>query len=139
MLGNPIFSNGGDGVQIDSGNENPISRNSIYGNGGLGIDFGAGIPNINSNCQSSPTGATSQNAPVLTSGSGDHFISATATDQNGNTSDFSNCATVSGTDFSALGTFNGCRTRRSPSNSSSTPPAIPRVTDRDDVHRLDHR
>jgi len=54
--GNVIAFNGGDGVFVDSGFRNLISRNSIFSNGGLGIDLNVAF-NANN----------SQPAPVLTS------------------------------------------------------------------------
>ncbi len=108
-VGNTILSNGGAGVRINSGTQNLISRNSIFGNGDLGIAVGTGGPNINTPCQSSVTGPNDlQNAPVLTAGSGTSFITATATDPNNNTSEFSNAvqATATGNVLSLLGNFN---------------------------------
>lgn len=108
VIGNLIFSNGGAGVRVNSGNENPISRNSIYGNAKLGIDIGSGNPNVNSDCQSNTNGPNDlQNAPSLTPGSGTTFITATATDPNNNTSNFSNCVSASGDSFSVVGSFDG--------------------------------
>ena len=52
-LPDTVANNGGNGVEIVSGNSNAIRANSIYGNGGLGIDLAAGA-NMN------------QAAPVLT-------------------------------------------------------------------------
>jgi hypothetical protein len=50
----------------------------------------------------------SQNAPVLTAGAGAAFITATATDPNGNTSEFSNAVASSGSGsvLDLLGNFN---------------------------------
>ena len=108
-IGNTILNNGGTGVWIKSGTQNLISRNSIFGNGGLGIALGNGGPNINTPCNATNAGANNlQNAPMLTAGSGTAFITATATDSNGNTSQFSNAvpASLSGNLLSLLGTFN---------------------------------
>ncbi len=110
VFGNIVSANGGVGVLVSTGTRNTISRNSIYNNGGLGIALGTGGANINTSCQSTATGANnSTNAPVLTAGSGTSFITATATDPNGNTSQFSNAvaATASGNMLSLLGNFNG--------------------------------
>ena len=109
IVGNTIQHNGGTGVRIVTGTGNAISRNSIFANGALGIDLGAVGPNANSNCQTTVTGANnSQNAPVLTAGSGASFVSATATDPNGNTSEFSNvvAASLSGNILTLMGNFN---------------------------------
>jgi len=109
-IGNVIQNNGGAGVRITSGNGNLISRNSIFGNGALGIDLDTAGPNANSPCQANTNGANLlQNAPVLTAGSGSTIISATATDPNGNTSEFSNAVqgSLSGNVLSLLGNFNG--------------------------------
>ena len=109
-VGNTIQNNTGAGVRITAGNGNLISRNSIFGNGALGIDLDAVGPNANSPCQANTNGANMlQNAPVLTAGSGSTFISATATDPNGNTSEFSNTvqSNLSGNILSLLGNFNG--------------------------------
>ena len=109
-IGNVIQNNTGAGVRITAGNGNLISRNSIFGNGALGIDLATVGPNANSPCQANTSGANMlQNAPVLTAGTGSAFISATATDPNGNTSEFSNTvqSTLSGNILSLLGNFNG--------------------------------
>jgi CSLREA domain-containing protein len=109
-VGNTIQFNGGAGVRVFSGTGNLISRNSIFGNGALGIDLDTAGPNLNSHCQANATGANNlQNAPVLTAGTGPAFISATATDPNNNTSEFSNtvAATQAGNILSLLGTFDG--------------------------------
>jgi uncharacterized repeat protein (TIGR01451 family) len=108
-IANTILSNGGSGVRINTGSGNRISQNSIFGNGDLGINLQNAGPNLNSNCNSSNTGANNlQNAPSLTAGSGTAFISATATDPNGNTSEFSNAvaASASGNMLDLLGSFN---------------------------------
>jgi hypothetical protein len=108
-VGNTILSNTGSGVQVNSGSQNRISRNSIFANGALGINLNNLGANLNTNCNSTNTGPNdSQNAPVLTAGTGDSFISATATDPNGNTSEFSNTvqASLSGNILSLLGSFN---------------------------------
>ncbi|HXN73218.1 MAG TPA: FG-GAP-like repeat-containing protein [Candidatus Acidoferrales bacterium] len=108
-IANVILSNGGAGVRINSGNDNRISQNSIFGNSALGINLDNAGANLNTNCNSTNTGANNlQNAPVLTAGSGTAFITATATDPNGNTSEFSNAvaASLSGNILSLLGNFN---------------------------------
>ena len=107
-VANVIHNNNGAGVRITGGNQNRISRNSIYGNSALGIDLDTAGPNANSACQADAAGANNlQNAPVLTAGTGTTLLSATATDPNGNTSEFSNTVNVSGHVFNALGAFNG--------------------------------
>ncbi len=109
-IGNIIQNNTGAGVRITVGNGNLISRNSIFGNGALGIDLDAVGPDANSPCQANTNGANMlQNSPVLTAGTGSTFISATATDPNGNTSEFSNTvqSNLSGNILSLLGNFNG--------------------------------
>ena len=109
-VGNTILSNGGAGVHIDSGIDNLISRNSIFMNGALGIVLGTAGPNLNTPCNATNTGPNdSQNAPVLTAGTGGSaFITATATDPNNNTSEFSNAVaeSLSGNVLSLLGNFN---------------------------------
>ena len=107
-IANAILSNNGAGVRVVSGSQNRISQNSIFGNKALGIDVDASGPNAISHCNASATGANSlQNAPLLTTGSGNTFISATATDPNGNTSEFSNAvaSTSAGDVVSLLGNF----------------------------------
>jgi uncharacterized repeat protein (TIGR01451 family) len=109
VIGNAIYSNGGTGVRIPSGTGNMVSANSIYSNGALGIDIDAAGVLTNSACQASTNGANLlQNAPVLTAGSGSAFVSATATDPNGNTSEFSNCvaASLTGGVLNIAGTLN---------------------------------
>ena len=109
VIGNVIYSNTGAGVNVATGTGNRISANSIYSNGALGIDLnGAGVL-VNSNCQSNTNGANLlQNAPVLTAGSGNAFVTATATDPNGNTSEFSKCvpATLTGNILDIAGSLN---------------------------------
>jgi hypothetical protein len=108
-VGNTIQSNGSYGVLINSGTNNLVSRNSIFANANLGIALGSGGPNINTPCNSTNTGPNdSQNAPVLTAGTGAQFITATATDPNGNTSQFSNAVaeSLNGDLLSLLGNFN---------------------------------
>ena len=107
-IANTILSNTGAGVRVVSGTGNRISENSIYLNGALGIDTDTAGENTNTHCNSSATGANNlQNSPTLTAGSGTVFISATATDPNGNTSEFSNTvqATGSGSMLTLLGSF----------------------------------
>ena len=108
VLQNTIFSNQGSGVLVSSGTENQISSNSIYSNGALGIALGSNGPNLNTNCNSSNTGPNDlENAPVLIAGTGDTIVSATATDPNGNTSQFSNAASAaSGSTFTISGSLN---------------------------------
>ena len=108
IAGNTIQHNGGAGVRVVSGTSNTISRNSIFANAALGIDLDTVGPNAVSHCQTTATGANNfQNAPTLTPGSGSAFISATATDPSGNTSEFSNAVaeTLSGNVVSLLGNF----------------------------------
>lgn len=107
-IGNVIHSNVGAGVRITGGNGNPISRNSIFANGALGIDLDTAGPLINSHCQANTNGANNlQNAPVLTAGAGSAFITATATDPGGNTSEFSNAvqSSISGNVLTLMGSF----------------------------------
>ncbi len=109
VIGNAIYSNGGAGVRIPTGTGNLVSHNLIYSNGALGIDIDAAGVLVNSNCQANTSGANLlQNAPVLTAGSGATFVTATATDPNGNTSEFSNCVPTSlaGNVLDIAGTFN---------------------------------
>ncbi len=108
-VANIIQSNGGAGVRINTGTSNRISQNSIFGNGDLGINLQNAGANLNSNCNASNTGANNlQNAPSLTTGSGTAYITATATDPNGNTSEFSNAVkeSLSGSVVDLLGNFN---------------------------------
>ena len=96
VIGNTIFSNKNAGVLVYSGTQNTVSQNSIYSNQQLGIVLGVSGVTQNSSCQTVTTGANLlQNAPVLTAGAGNTFVSATATDPNGNTSEFSNCVATS--------------------------------------------
>jgi uncharacterized repeat protein (TIGR01451 family) len=97
VIGNAIFSNGAAGVAILSGTNNSVSQNSIYSNGGLGIDVDQPGTLVNNSCPPSTSGANHlQNAPALTAvPGGTALVSATATDPSGNTSEFSNCVTVS--------------------------------------------
>jgi len=107
-IANMILSNGGSGVRVNSGTGNRISQKSIFANADLGINLNNAGVNLNTHCNSTNTGANgSQNAPVLTAGSGATFISATATDPNGNTSEFSNAvkASGSGSMLNLLGSF----------------------------------
>jgi uncharacterized repeat protein (TIGR01451 family) len=108
-IANSIQSNLGAGVRINTGTNNRISQNSIFGNGDLGINLQNAGANLNSNCNSSNTGANNlQNAPSLTAGSGTAYITATATDPNGNTSEFSNAVkeSLTGSVVDLLGNFN---------------------------------
>jgi Domain of unknown function DUF11/FG-GAP-like repeat/Putative binding domain, N-terminal len=110
-VGNTIQNNGGTGVRINSGVNNLISRNSIYQNGALGIELGTAGKNLNTTCNATNTGPNnSQNAPVLTgSATTSAFYTATATDPNGNTSEFSNAVKValtSGNMLDLVGSFN---------------------------------
>ena len=108
-IANTILSNAGAGVRVNSGSQDLISRNSIFGNGALGINLAGLGPNLNTGCQSTATGPNnSQNAPVLTAGTGTAYITATATDPNNNTSEFSNAVkeSTSGDILSLLGSFN---------------------------------
>jgi len=107
-IANSIQSNGGSGVRILSGTGNRISQNSIFGNKNLGIDLDVSGPDAISHCNATNDGANSlQNAPSLTGGSGTAYITATATDPNGNTSEFSNAVKSSpnGNVISLLGNF----------------------------------
>jgi len=107
-IGNAITNNGGAGVRIVSGADNRISQNSIYQNAALGIDLGASGVDANTGCNTASTGANNlQNYPVLTAGTGTQYFTATATDPNGNTSEFSQAvASSSGNMLDLLGSFN---------------------------------
>ena len=107
-IGNTILANGGAGVRVATGTSELISRNSIFGNGALGIDIDAASENAVSHCQVAATGANNlQNHPTLTGTTGSTYISATATDPNGNTSEFSNAVPVTSVAnlLTLLGTF----------------------------------
>ena len=109
-IANTIFSNGGAGVRVKTGTGNRISANSIYSNAALGIDIDVAGPGTDSHCNSVNNGANMlQNYPVLTPGSGTTYITATATDPNGNTSEFSKAvpATQTANLLSLMGTFDG--------------------------------
>jgi len=108
-IANIIQANVASGVRINTGNDDRISQNSIFANGGLGINLQNAGANLNTNCNSSNTGANNlQNAPSLTAGSGTAFITATATDPNGNTSEFSNAvkSSLTANVLDLLGNFN---------------------------------
>jgi len=110
IVGNAIYSNGGTGVRIPTGTGNRVSANSVYSNGALGIDIDAAGVLVNSTCQANTNGANLlQNAPVLTAGTGNTFVTATATDHLGNTSEFSNCvpATLNGNLLDVAGMLDG--------------------------------
>lgn len=110
VRGNAIFANGGAGVRVASGVFHPIQGNAIHDDGGLGIDLDPEGPNAVSACNESTSGPNQlQNAPVLTAGGGGTFVTATATDPSGNTSELSNCvaATVTGTLANLVGTLEG--------------------------------
>ena len=109
-IANIITSNQGAGVRIKSGTGNRISVNSIYNNASLGIDLDAAGPGTNSHCNATSNGANLlQNYPVLSAGTGSTYITATATDPNGNTSEFSKAvpATQVANLLSLLGSFDG--------------------------------
>jgi uncharacterized repeat protein (TIGR01451 family) len=110
-IGNVIDSNRGAGVLVESGTSELISQNSIYQNSDLGIVLGAtGPPLANQACSSTATGANNlENYPTLTGGSGSLFTTATATDSNGNTSEFSNAVqeSTSGSLLNLVGSFVG--------------------------------
>lgn len=109
-LANIIASNSGAGVRVKSGTGNRISTNSIYSNAALGIDIDAAGPATINHCNVPNSGANAlQNFPTLTPGTGTKWITATATDPNGNTSEFSQAvqATQTGNLLSLLGSFDG--------------------------------
>jgi hypothetical protein len=109
-IANVIASNGGAGVRVKTGSGNRISANSIFGNAALGIDLDAAGPGTNSHCNATSAGANLlQNYPVLTAGTGGTYITATATDPNGNTSEFSKAvaATQAANALNLLGSFDG--------------------------------
>ncbi len=100
--GNVIAFNGHNGVTVTGtgsgdGTNNAIEGNSIHDNGSLGIDLGNDGVTANNPCNSNQAGPNQlQNYPVLTSvPSGNLIVTATATDPNGNTSEFAKCATLS--------------------------------------------
>ncbi len=64
--GNRIAFNGGDGVFVSTGAGNAILRNSIFSNTGLGIDLGANGPAANDNLDPDAGANNLQNFPVLT-------------------------------------------------------------------------
>ncbi|MCA8996326.1 MAG: Ig-like domain-containing protein, partial [Planctomycetaceae bacterium] len=63
---NSIAYNGGDGIFIDSGTTNTVSRNSIYENAGLGIDLGPDGVTSNDLGDGDPGANNLLNFPVLT-------------------------------------------------------------------------
>ena len=64
---NRIAYNGGDGIQLGSGDGNLLVNNSIYRNGVLGIDLGYGTPTANDVGDSDGGPNRQQNFPVLIS------------------------------------------------------------------------
>ncbi len=65
---NTIAFNTADGVQVNSGTDDPIRGNSIYSNGGLGIELGSsGVPSQNVLGGSSSGPNLDENYPVLDS------------------------------------------------------------------------
>jgi hypothetical protein len=69
---NTIAFNGEDGIQVQAGTRNAISRNSIFSNAGLGIDLEGGFEDAQGNTANDPGDIDSgpnglQNFPVLTS------------------------------------------------------------------------
>jgi uncharacterized repeat protein (TIGR01451 family) len=107
-IANVINANEGAGVRVTSGTGNRISQNSIYANQSLGIDIDASGPATIAHCNTPNIGANNlQNFPTLTAGTGSTYVSATATDPNGNTSEFSKAvaATKTGNLLSLLGNF----------------------------------
>jgi len=64
---NTIAFNGGNGVEVDGGTGNTISRNSIFSNGGLGIDLGGDGVTLNDPGDTDTGPNNLQNFPVLTS------------------------------------------------------------------------
>jgi uncharacterized repeat protein (TIGR01451 family) len=112
VVGNQIFSNQGAGVYVVSGIENLVSQNSIYSNADMGLSVNGQTEYAISSCQSNTNGANNlQNPPQLTAASGGTrvFVSATATDPNNNTSEFSNCVPMplNGNTLNIAGSMNG--------------------------------
>ena len=69
---NTIAFNGEDGIEVQAGTRNAISRNSIFSNAGLGIDLRGGFEDAAGNTANDPGDIDSgsnglQNKPVLTS------------------------------------------------------------------------
>ena len=69
---NTIAFNGEDGIEVQAGTGNAISRNSIFSNTGLGIDLAGGFEDAQGNTANDPGDIDSgpnglQNKPVLTS------------------------------------------------------------------------
>jgi CSLREA domain-containing protein len=100
---NVIAFNGGNGVTVlgtgefgFNGSRNSIRGNSIHDIVFLGIDLGNDGVTANNSCNANTAGPNQlQNYPVLTDDpSGTVFVTATATDANGNTSEFSKDARV---------------------------------------------
>ena len=69
---NTIAFNGEDGIEIQAGTRNAISRNSIFSNGGIGIDLQGGFEDAQGNTANDPGDIDNgpnglQNKPVITS------------------------------------------------------------------------
>ena len=127
-VANVINANVGAGVRINSGTGNRISQNSIFGNQALGIDIDAAGPATIAHCNTPNSGANNlQNFPTLTAGTGSLFVSATATDPNGNTSEFSKsvAATKTGDLLTLLGSFDSTANTKFTIEFFSSPSADP--------------